>query len=397
MRYWILLGFQTLLALLMAGGALAANPPRPLLTQGAILQELSAKEKKILQELEALSKQINQKREEIEALAEEIAKKELILRHLNEEVHQKEKLLARLNFLFRERLKRLATLGKIGWVNLLLAPQDIATFFRRQEYVSLILYHDQELAQKIKKEREELANKREYVAREKEQLEELKRQYENQLVVLENLKREKENLLEEVKRNKRLYAETLKMLEQAYAAIAQMAEELKRTRAELEATREEVEKAKQEARKKARKGVPPPLLEVKGMLPPPVPGEVIRFFGLNDDPLKGEKFFQPGITIAAPAGSPVKAPYAGKIIKISYLRQKGFVVFIDHGYHFLSVIGGLSKVTKGLGAEVATGEVIGEVGESPYEESGVYYELRYRGKPQDPLAWLDTSQLKLMR
>ena len=393
MRYRILFGLTTLLALLKLGGAVLAKPsiPAELKDRSFLIQELSAKEKKILKQLEELSRKIDEKRQEIENISEEIARKELVLRQLKIKLKEKEKAIQKCDQIFRERLKRLATTGKLGWLNLILAPKEISSFFRRQEYVYLILYHDQELAQNLKLQREEFARQKALINREKRKLEELRKRYERELVVLKKLKREKESLLEEVRRSKRLYMETMRLLENAYAAISQMAEELKKTRAELEATREEIKK-QQEERLKRR-----PLLEVKGLIPPPFEGEVIHFFGLNEDPLTGKKFYRSGITIAAPPGSPVKAPYAGKIVKISYLRQKGVLVFIDHGYHFLSVIGGLGKVTKGLGEEVSTGEVIGEVGESPYEEPGVYYELRYRGKPQDPLEWLDTSKLKILR
>ncbi len=59
--------------------------------------------------------------------------------------------------------------------------------------------------------------------------------------------------------------------------------------------------------------------------------------------------------------------------------------------------GGLSEVKVLPGQEVSTGEVLGRVGASPFGPSGVYYELRYRGKPQNPLEWLNIRELKLAR
>ncbi len=392
MRYRFVLGITTIFAILITG--LQAEP-LSLSSQKAIIRELTVKEKKILSQLEEISSKINQKIGQIEALDEEIARKELILRRLSAELHQKERELQRLENQFQERLKHLATTGKIGWINLILSPQEISSFFRRQEYASLIIYHDQQLAQKIKEEKEAINSQKKLIKKEIARLEELKERYQEQLEALEELKRGKEALLEEVRQNKRLYAETLRMLQDAYAAISQMATELERTRKELEATKKEFLKIQKD--QKEPFSTPPPLIEVKGLLPPPIEGEVIEFFGLEVDPITGQKIFHEGITIAAPVGSPVKTPYAGKIIKISFVRGKGTLIFIDHGYHFLSVIGGLGKVTKGLGDRVSTGEVIGEVSELPYGKEGVYYELRYKGKPQNPLDWLDTSKLKFLR
>jgi len=390
LRSRILLGLAALFTIL---SSLPLAAPTGLESKRAIIGELTAKEKRILAQLEEISHKINQKSAEIDALNEEIARKKLLLRRLSEKLNSREAELQELQRRFQERLKHLSTMGELGWINLILSPQEISAFFRRQEYTNLIFYHDRKLAQKIQREKKEIERQKEIVRQEKEHLDALKARYESEIKALQSLKREKEILLEEVRRNKRLYAETLHMLEKAYAAISQMAEELKRTREELEVTKKEFLKIQ----KKKAPPKPAPLLELKGLLPPPIEGEVLKFFGLEVDPLTGEKIFHQGITIAAPVGSPVRAPYAGEIIKISLIREKGFLVFIDHGYHFLSVIGGLGKVSKGLGEHVSTGEIIGEVGEAPFGKGGVYYELRYQGKPQNPLDWLDTSKLKFLR
>jgi septal ring factor EnvC (AmiA/AmiB activator) len=166
---------------------------------------------------------------------------------------------------------------------------------------------------------------------------------------------------------------------------------------ELKETGRALEEMKKEKEREREKKDRPPLIEVKGYLLPPVEGEVIHFFGLEEDPITGRKVFHQGITIAAPPGTPVRAPFGGIIRKISSVQGQGLVVFIDHGYHFLSVIGGLGKVKAVLGSEVETGEVIGEVGELPYTVEGIYYELLYHDRPQNPLDWLDTSKLKFLR
>ncbi|NPA49065.1 MAG: peptidoglycan DD-metalloendopeptidase family protein [Thermodesulfobacteria bacterium] len=397
MRYRVILGLTAILAILISSSSFAVEP-YALHARKAVLRELTAKERKILKQLKEISDEINHKSAGIELLDEEIARKELILRRLSLKLAQKEKFLNELEKRFQERIKHLATTGKLGWINLILSPKEISSFFRRQEYAYLILYHDKQLAQKIKEEREALEYQKKILQEEMARLEKLKQRYQQQLLALEELKREKETLLEEVQRNKRLYGETLRMLKSAYDAISKMAAELERTREELEVTKKEVletQRNKVEQDKKPPKTVP--LLELKGLLPPPIEGEVVEYFGLEVDPLTGEKIFHSGITIAAPVGTPVKAPYAGEIVKISIVQSKGTLVFIDHGYHFLSVIGGLGKVTKGLGDYVSTGEIIGEVGETPYGRGGVYYELRYKGKPQNPLDWLDTSKLKFFR
>jgi len=392
----ILLGLTALFALLIAPCTVALSEnlaPQELSEKSAILAELSAKEKKILTQLEDLAQKINQKNQEIEQLEDEIAKKELILHRLAQNIRLREEKLKELEKRFYKRLEKLATMGKVGWINLILSPGDISSFLRKQEYVNLIFLHDQEIAKRLHQEKLALERKKSLLQKEIEKLNALKEKYQEDKLVLERLKTEKQALLEEVRRNKRLYAETLRMLQAAYAAIGKMAEELEKTRKELEATRSRVEEIKRE-KEENQNFIP--LFEAKGSLLPPVPGTVIKFYGLEIDQTTHEKHFNKGITIAAPAMTPVVAPFCGKIRKISFVAGQGSIIFLDHGYNFLSVIGGLGKVEKELGDFVKKGEVLGYVGEAPFGKAHVYYELRYKGKPLNPLDWLDTDKLNFL-
>ncbi len=393
MSFRFLLGITALFALLTAS-LLWADLKEELNQKEEILRHLTAREEAILKELEDLARKIEAKRREVERLEDEIATRKISLRQLVRKVEEKDQQLKALEHLFRQRLRALATTGRLGWLNLLLSPSEVSSFLRREEYAFLILEHDRLLAQRIAQEKENLLKEQERLLAEEKRLQQLKKELELEREALEKLQKEKQALLEEVRRNKRLYAETLRTLKAAYLAIEQMAEELKATRQALRKAQEEAERVKKE---KTSPFPRPPLIEVKGYLLPPVQGEVVRFFGLERDPVTGEEVYEPGITISAPPGTPVRAPYGGRVVRVSSVRGKGFVVFIDHGYHFLSVIGGLGKVRVTLGEEVKTGEVIGEVGALPFGPEGVYYELRYKDRPRNPLDWLDTSKLRFLR
>jgi len=42
-----------------------------------------------------------------------------------------------------------------------------------------------------------------------------------------------------------------------------------------------------------------------------------------------------------------------------------------------------------VGQKVAAGDVIGISGQGGLESPGVYFEMRYQGRPEDPLDWLE--------
>jgi murein DD-endopeptidase MepM/ murein hydrolase activator NlpD len=70
-----------------------------------------------------------------------------------------------------------------------------------------------------------------------------------------------------------------------------------------------------------------------------------------------------GVDIAAPTGTPIKAPEVG----IVTLAEKNFfmtggTVMIDHGYGLSTVYFHMSKLNVSLGQKVAQGQIIGLVG-----------------------------------
>lgn len=71
-----------------------------------------------------------------------------------------------------------------------------------------------------------------------------------------------------------------------------------------------------------------------------------------------------GIDIAAPQGTPVKAPASGEITLIADLYYTGHTIIMDHGHGVSSTFLHLDEVAVAEGQAVKQGEVIGSVGSS---------------------------------
>ena len=96
-----------------------------------------------------------------------------------------------------------------------------------------------------------------------------------------------------------------------------------------------------------------------------------------------------GVFIRAGAGGEVKAVAAGRIAFADWLRGFGNLVIVDHGDDYLSIYGYNESLLRGVGQTVRAGDAIASVGNSGgSEESGLYFELRHRGQPIDPLRWV---------
>jgi len=96
-----------------------------------------------------------------------------------------------------------------------------------------------------------------------------------------------------------------------------------------------------------------------------------------------------GIGIEAPAGTPVHAIAAGKVLVAESFGTYGLTVIIQHPGGDYSVYGSLSRIATEKGAVVGKGEVIGYVGlTDPALGPHLHFELRPEGHAVDPLDYL---------
>ncbi len=96
-----------------------------------------------------------------------------------------------------------------------------------------------------------------------------------------------------------------------------------------------------------------------------------------------------GVFIRAAAGAEVRAVAAGQVVFADWLRGFGNLMVIDHGEGFLSVYGNNESLLRNVGERVAVGDVVAAVGNTGgNDQTGLYFELRFQGRPFDPLKWV---------
>ena len=94
----------------------------------------------------------------------------------------------------------------------------------------------------------------------------------------------------------------------------------------------------------------------------PIPGVRSSSFGMRRI-LNGEsRNPHSGMDIAAPVGTPVKAPLAGTVIDTGNYFFNGNTVFVDHGRGMISMYCHLSAIEVKAGQRVAVGATLGAVG-----------------------------------
>jgi murein DD-endopeptidase MepM/ murein hydrolase activator NlpD len=93
----------------------------------------------------------------------------------------------------------------------------------------------------------------------------------------------------------------------------------------------------------------------------------------------------PGIDIAVPIGSPVRASGGGTVLQAGEEAEYGVFVLLEHPNGYQSMYGHLSRVTVAAGQAVEAGQVIGLSGNSGRSSAPhLHFEIRHDGQPIDP-------------
>jgi len=123
----------------------------------------------------------------------------------------------------------------------------------------------------------------------------------------------------------------------------------------------------------------------RGILPWPVSGYITEHYGPNKLP-GGVIYDNPGVTIGAKIGEPVKAVFEGQVTLVSYMEDKQ-AVFIKHGKYF-TVYSNLASANVQRGDEVKTGQVIGKTGENDEGQGEVDFIIMQETTNVNPEQWL---------
>jgi murein hydrolase activator len=122
---------------------------------------------------------------------------------------------------------------------------------------------------------------------------------------------------------------------------------------------------------------------LKGKLPLPVRGKPTNMIG--SDVSEGS---WKGVLISAHEGTEIRSVTKGKVAYAGNLKGYGLLVIIEHDKDFMTLYAFNQSLYKHKGDWVEAGDVIASVGQSGgRSKPGLYFEIRQKGKPVDPLLW----------
>ncbi len=124
----------------------------------------------------------------------------------------------------------------------------------------------------------------------------------------------------------------------------------------------------------------------KGRLPWPLQAPVKVRFGTHPNPRLGIATESNGFEFSAQSDLSVRAVWGGRVVFADYFKGYGKLLIVDHGDSYFSLYARALSLNKKLGDPVERGEVLARAGKGAPE--GLYFELRFHGKPLDPDQWL---------
>ncbi len=128
---------------------------------------------------------------------------------------------------------------------------------------------------------------------------------------------------------------------------------------------------------------------MRGSLPWPGRGTVIRRFGVETDPVYGTETVCDGVSVATPPGETVRALASGAVVFSREFMSLGRMVVVDHRDGWFSIYGHLGSLQVARGDSVPGGGTVGNAGPLPGGRPGYYLELRRGAEPVDPLLFLE--------
>jgi septal ring factor EnvC (AmiA/AmiB activator) len=269
-----------------------------------------------------------------------------------------------------ERLVEISKRGRGGYLQLLLASDDVRAFGRLSRGVAAVAELD----------RVRLDTHRRTIAAERTALAAVEKERAALTLSQAEARRTRAALDTAVAARNRL----IDSLDHQRDLAAQYVSELQAAQLQIERTL---------ATADAASAVPAlPIGPFRGDLPWPVSGTVVSRFGRSSSGRFGTAIVRNGIEVTTAEGAEARAVHEGRVAYAAPFSGFGTLVIVDHGGSAFTLYGHLSEATVAEGAVLKAGETVGRVGLAPAGEAALYFEVRIDGRPVDPLQWLRRSR-----
>ncbi len=330
------------------------------------LARLRGEERSLLGEVEQLELELRLRTDELTEIQLTLKKTRSELDAAVARVAKLETSLATARPALAAHARALYKLGDMSYVRLLLSIDKPSDFFRGYRFVTTLARNDNARVAEFRRDLAALATEKAALEQRTKESIELRGRLQTARRSLDHQRARKTDLLTSLVERKETNAAYLDELSQAEGRLQQMLDGLGG----------------------AGDPVSVPMGAFRGSLPWPVEGRVLAGFGRRKHPRFDTYTIHNGLEIEAAPGTEVRAVHEGTVAYADRFRGYGLLVVIDHGGKHHSLYAQLGEAVVVQGQAVAAGDAIGTTGDGGGEGPGLYFEMRYQGRAEDPADWL---------
>ena len=261
--------------------------------------------------------------------------------------------------------------GKFNFLQFMLQAENVGALISENKNLTLLAQYQGKIISNYMENLDQLETAEKELQTKKKEALRLIKNAQKKRKELQAQERKNRDLITEIKKNKKLHLQTIEELKVRAQQLLILIEKL---------LKEEISFPINLI----------PLYEKKGKLPWPIEGKVTTEFGLQRHPQFKTTTMNNGIEISPRKNYViVRAIHPGKVVYSDYFQGYGNLIIVDHGMSYYSLYGHCSDILVKKGDLVKAEHPIALVGDiGSLEGDSVYFEIRFKTKPLNPLQWL---------
>jgi septal ring factor EnvC (AmiA/AmiB activator) len=335
-------------------------------------EKLGSQEKQVLKKLSGIDKNIDLSKRYLRKLSEQESAIDNRIGDLKVEIGGREVVLSQQEEALASRLRQMYKRDPQYTWEVFLGARSLDDAITRYQFMKLIAAQDAGLVDEYRASKKSLEIETARLAESLQDVSELRDSREEETRELERAKKQRQTVLAGIRSEKSKHVKAI--------------EDLEKAQAELQALIDSIIQ-----RGTSPENLPPTgeFAGMRGRLPWPVAGKIIRGFGKHTHPKYGTVTMNNGVDIQAPAGAPIIAVAAGVVEFVDWIDAFGKCVILNHGGGYYTLYSHVATTMVAQGQKVGRGEVIAEVGDTGSLEGYVcHFEVRQGRRAMNPSEWL---------
>ncbi len=336
----------------------------------------NSKEEAVAKKLEDINRKLKQEQAELNHYGSQLSQTQSEIQKLSEEIDQ---LTAKIESNIEYLRSVIVAFYKQQYDSnalILLSADDNQDMIQKMKYASLLAHYDSTVINQYGNEIRKINDKKQQMAALQKTLRDGEENARMRRDKINEEGQKKAQLLAELKAKRAMYEAKIRELEESSGKVQVMLANIK------------------------SKELPKSILgngfnSLKGNLSWPVDGEIVPRYDKNSELPTGTSALKSGIEFKAKPENEAEAVAGGRVVYADIYEGYGFTVIIDHGDGYYTLYGNISGTSLSKGNIVIQGSSVGTLVKSMILNApSLYFEIRQKGRPVDPMGWLQKKVRK---